>query len=256
MNYFHKILYRLLIISSAIFSNSNLFAQQINDYRDPFIGDYYGYVLETEWSVYDTIETRDTIEGLINVSKFLGYTLFYGSYYIDIEHKIGITYAPYSHDYDDSGCSWTIYYTDGFLHPTISPNGILTYPELIDCENGSLIGYCNGDSISIIYYNYNQWGGFKNIIRGKRTAASIDNPELTGLIFQVMPNPCLNELSILGINIPIELSISDLQGKIHISKTIVDNKVNVSQLAPGLYFLTIKNRYLNCTFKFIKDNAR
>jgi len=255
MKYFHKILCKLLIIGWLI-SNNHLFAQQINDYRDPFIGDYYGYVIETEWSVYDTIETRDTIEGLINVSKFLGYTLSYGSNYIDIEHKIGITYAPYSTDYDDSGCSWTIYYTDGFLHPTISPNGILTYPELIDCENGSLTGYCNGDSISIIYCNYNQWGGFKNIMRGKRTAASIDDPESTSLIFKVMPNPCLNELSILGIHIPIELSISDLKGKIHISKTVVDNKINVSQLDPGLYFLTIKNRDINSTLKFIKYNAR
>ena len=245
-----------MILCSATLNFSHLSAQQINDYRDPFIGDYFGYVLETEWSVYDTIATRDTIIGLINVSKFLGYTLFYGSNYIDIEHKIGITYAPYSTVYDDSGCTWTIYYTDGFLHPTISTNGILTYPELSNCENGSLIGYCNGDSISIVYYSYNLWGGFENIIRGKRTAASIDNPELSGLIFKVIPNPCLNELSILGVPTPIEISISDLQGGIHISKTIDDNQVDVSQLMPGIYFLSLKYSGHYSTLKFIKYNAR
>ena len=140
------------------------------DYRNPFIEDYYGFVVEMEWSVYDTNAISDTIIGLINVSKFSGYTVQGISNYIDIEHKVGITYAPYSTEYDDSGCGWIIYYTDGFLHPTISNNGILTYPELSDCENGYLNGYCNGDSISIVYGNYNKWGGFKNTIRGKRTA--------------------------------------------------------------------------------------
>jgi len=47
-----------------------------------------------------------------------------------------------------------------------------------------------------------------------------------------------------------------LQGKIHISKTVVDNKVNVSQLDPGLYFLTTKDGDLNCTLKFIKSSTR
>jgi hypothetical protein len=213
-------------------------------------------VVETEWSVYDTIEARDTIVGIINVSKFLGYTLLHASNYIDIEHKIGITYAPYSTDYDDSGCMWTIYYTDGFLHPTISTTGILSYPELTSCENGSLIGYCNGDSISIVYYNYNQWGGFKNTIRGKRTAESIDNPELSDQIIKIMPNPCFNELSILGAPIPAELSIYDLQGEIHISKMFDGNKVDVSLLSPGIYFLSLKYSSHYSTLKFIKYNAR
>jgi hypothetical protein len=245
-----------LILCSGTLIITNLFAQQINDYREPFIGDYYGYVIETEWSVYDTIEASDTIVGLINVSKFLGYTLLHASNYIDIEHKIGITYAPYSPDYDDSDCMWTIYYTDGFLHPTISTTGILSYPELTNCENGSLIGYCNGDSISIVYYNYNQWGGFKNTIRGKKTAESIENHESSDQIFKIMPNPCFNELSILGAQIPVELSIYDLHGKIHISTLLDDNKVDVSLLSPGIYFLSLKYGDEMITLKLIKNNAR
>lgn len=255
MNCFHKIWYRLFIISWAIISNSNLFAQQINDYRDPFLGNYYGYVIETEWSVYDTNEILDTIEGLINVSKFLGYTVQGGSNYIDIEHKIGITYAPYSIDYDDSGCSWTIYYTDGFLHPTISTIGSLTYPELTDCENGNLSGYSDGDSISIVYRNYNMWGGFENTIRGLRTVSIIDNPELTKPKLIVSPNPCGNELSISEANYPVFITIYDFEGHVYISKTLTVNKVNVSQLAPGLYFITIKNSDLFSTLMFIKVNT-
>ena len=159
--------YQVINRSSSLIAQQNTL--QFDDYREIFLGDYKGTIFTHEWDVYNPDE-RDTIEGIINVSKFLGYTVQSGSNYIDIEHKVGITYAPYSTEYDDSGCGWTIYYTDGFLHPTIINNGILTYPELSDCENGYLNGYCNGDSISIVYGNYNKWGGFKNTIRGKRTA--------------------------------------------------------------------------------------
>ena len=254
------IIFVVLFMTYQVINGSySLIAQQntlqFDDYREIFLGDYKGTIFTHEWDVYNPDES-DTIEGIINVSKFLGYTVQSGSNYIDIEHKIGISYAPYSADYDDSQCGWTIYYTHGFLHPTISSAGILTYPELTGCANGNLNGYCNGDSISVIYGNYNQWGGFRIIIRGKRAYSIIHDPELTEPELKVFPDPCTVELSITGVDMPADFTISDLEGNIYISGNMTGNKVNVSYLAPGLYFLRINDGVQYKTVKFIKNSNR
>lgn len=241
----------LSIITLNCFLTAN--SQQTSDYRDLFTGNYYGYVRETSWSVYDTVYPDDTIVGLINISRFHGFTILHGSNYSDTIHKIAITYHPYSLDYDDSKCGVVFYYTDGFLHPTIGISGDLSYPELTSCESSYLVGYCNGDSLYVDYCSGNNWGGFRNTIYARRTAESINDPGTAGDKVILFPNPCQNEISIKGVPPNTYVQITDLLGRIRISEIFDSEKVQVSNLQPGIYLCTLNADKLHVKIIFIKN---
>ena len=71
--------------------------------------------------------------------------------------------------------------------------------------------------------------------------------------FKIYPNPVINILNIDANNIT-SISIYSVNGKEVLSKDTNTNKVNVSALANGLYFINIKDNEDRITIKkFIKN---
>ncbi|GAB4290930.1 MAG: hypothetical protein Kow0068_16290 [Marinilabiliales bacterium] len=76
-------------------------------------------------------------------------------------------------------------------------------------------------------------------------------------LIKVFPNPCKNQLIIYHpkYQSPIYYLLSDVTGKIHISGKIEKNReqINISQLKPGMYSLTLyDNIKIHSTYKIIK----
>ena len=68
----------------------------------------------------------------------------------------------------------------------------------------------------------------------------------------IHPNPTENHLFVQGHKNPISISISNLQGKKVLSKINVD-KIDVSELSNGVYFIKISDGINSSTKKFIKN---
>jgi hypothetical protein len=81
--------------------------------------------------------------------------------------------------------------------------------------------------------------------------------EMTGSKMRVYPNPCTNELTSLFPESNCERSIKvvDVLGKVHIRQISKKPEVtlDVSSLAPGVYFLVEKSELLTQTTRFIKE---
>ena len=68
----------------------------------------------------------------------------------------------------------------------------------------------------------------------------------------IHPNPTENHLFVQGHKNPISISISNLQGKKVLSKINVD-KIDVSSLSKGAYFIKVSDGINSSTKKFIKN---
>lgn len=69
------------------------------------------------------------------------------------------------------------------------------------------------------------------------------------------PNPASDFVHITGTADTGEITITDEHGQVHIAQIIKDfDKIDVSGLAPGVYFLTLKNNNMSRTDKLIIRN--
>lgn len=224
-----------------------------NDYRERFIGrfegvKYYHYRAFME-HYYDTTQV------VITVEKFTGWSDGTHSNYLEMEHKVGITFDT-THYYNSlNWCSSYApsYSVRGYLFPTIDTTGHLTYPELAACEQGRLSGYINKDSINLSYGNNSLMEGFDYKIIGVRKASGNEFIELTGNEVNIYPVPARDYLNITGINGNFRIIISDVTGRMVKSEWLTENAFDVSSLKEGLYFITISTEKERITKKFIKE---
>jgi hypothetical protein len=70
--------------------------------------------------------------------------------------------------------------------------------------------------------------------------------------YTLYPNPCTNELNIKGILPNTIYRINNLNGS-NMQTGITCDKIDVSQLSTGIYFITLTNLQNTQTIKFIKQ---
>ncbi len=80
----------------------------------------------------------------------------------------------------------------------------------------------------------------------------LDVVELNGMRVAVYPNPTQTTLNFSGLNAPVQASVFDMLGKLHI-QTEVTNTLDVSALKSGLYMVEIKNETSSKAFKMLKQ---
>ena len=81
---------------------------------------------------------------------------------------------------------------------------------------------------------------------------ALDVVELNGMRVAVYPNPTETTLNFSGLNAPVQASVFDMLGKLHI-QTEVTNSLDVSTLKSGLYMVEIKNETSSKVFKMLKQ---
>lgn len=74
---------------------------------------------------------------------------------------------------------------------------------------------------------------------------------LQTLNLNIYPNPTETTLNFSGLNAPVQASVFDMLGKLHI-QTEVTNTLDVSALKSGLYMVEIKNETSSKVFKMLK----
>ena len=75
---------------------------------------------------------------------------------------------------------------------------------------------------------------------------------LQTLNLNIYPNPTQTTLNFSGLNAPVQASVFDMLGKLHI-QTEVTNTLDVSALKSGLYMVEIKNETSSKVFKMLKQ---
>jgi endonuclease I len=96
----------------------------------------------------------------------------------------------------------------------------------------------------------------------------IDHPEYVNLIWGsttntvdiknnsriiVYPNPVVNTLYIIGLRENDKVSIYNFQGNLIVSKQLIDNQIDVSNLKNGIYLIKIENESGIVTRRFVKQ---
>ena len=134
------------------------------DYRDIYIGRYSFTLINSTWE-WDG-NPGDTLYSVGEITCFAGYENDSRRNVQKIEYKIGIQYADYDSEQDDGRCGDDlVYYTEGYLHPTVDLSGKLSYPEFELC-GGRFEGNIGNDSVHIKYSWNDKWGGWNREIEG------------------------------------------------------------------------------------------
>jgi hypothetical protein len=138
-----------------------------------------------------------------------------------------------------------------------SNHGPTTYFHLWDTIGESYIGF-NLNINNQLYYGW---------IRGEIQDNRIDAFIIKDLAFQqfpvgiiemrdndftIYPNPVNNELYISGIEYVSSIQILDITGKNILEKSVQNNKVDLSHLTSGVYFIKIQNGNFTEIKKIIK----
>lgn len=166
---------RIILIGAAIVVvniSCNKEEKPATDYREKYCGNYDIIVISSSYIMGDTNlnNNYDTTIAMALVEKFAGYTCPFGSNYFNIGHKLGITFRDdFTFDSHPSSCNDTVYYTSGYLHPTVANNGILSYPEMTCDWHASFQGSFSNDSINISMGRFSMGGGWSKKILGIKT---------------------------------------------------------------------------------------
>ncbi|HNS11443.1 MAG TPA: hypothetical protein PKM97_02425 [Bacteroidia bacterium] len=121
---------------------------RIRDYREKFYGDY-NCLVRTTYSSMGQFSV-DSAYKVVKVRKFEGFNTTAGKNYHDIEHKVGILVnEPFDPNSPSGSCNGVAFYFQYYYHPTITLNGVLSYPEF-DCSyHVGFYGKMINDSIQI-----------------------------------------------------------------------------------------------------------
>ena len=71
-------------------------------------------------------------------------------------------------------------------------------------------------------------------------------------VVKVYPNPVETTLNFSGLNVPVQATVFDMLGKLHIQSEVT-NSLDVSALKSGLYMIEIKNETSSKVFKMLKQ---
>ena len=137
----------------------------------------------------------------------------------------------------------------------------------LDVRNGNNINFINFDSTSNPNltcsfvddgdWSSENWTGFidsaSTFVANEAECSALSVVDYASYLdIFIHPNPTENHLFVQGHKNPISISISNLQGKKVLSKINVD-KIDVSELSNGVYFIKISDGINSSTKKFIKN---
>jgi len=101
-----------------------------------------------------------------------------------------------------------------------------------------------------LYQAANQWKDFTNVVEVNTTSTKNINKES----INIFPNPIVNYFQISGLESEVKISISDLSGKILITKQVICNeRISLSKLNKGVYILNLTSNEGTYTKKFVKQ---
>lgn len=212
------------------------------DYRNQFTGFYstiiYKYTYSNTTYIYDTIETIMTID------KFHGYTTPTCSNYYDTIHKLAFVWGPYGQPLT---CNNWCYYVHGFIHPTVYPDSMLEYPEFMYGSGDSFVGYFFGDSVYVDYYEQNIMYGYGYTIKGKKDSVlASSNTRIHNSLKQISfyPNPAKNDITFSNIqSTRVLIKLYNSSGKQLINKEVKNQDhfhLDISDLPTGIYLVKIQ----------------
>ncbi len=224
-----------------------------NDYRERFTGRFEGLVQIHYRMLMENYYETDSV--VITVEKFTGYTNGVNSNYLNMDHKVGVTFDTTAYANTFVWCSTTgDYFTvRGYLFPTIDTSGHLTYPELVQCESGGLEGFISTDSIRVSYGNTSLMEEYNYKLVGVRKASSIPETTIHSHLISVFPSPARDLIHIEEADLGSTFSILDLTGRTVSRGKLDHNTLNISSLNPGLYILRIPSPRGMFSGKFIKE---
>lgn len=134
-----------------------------------------------------------------------------------------------------------LYFFSDYCSPRIgmlTSTGTITYSQTFSGNNFSTFGEDNTGELYIAAINNG------TIFKINDTSLGVNSPQTSPFI--VYPNPTKSEIIIQksNKNYPTEARLFDLNGKMILQQKTIDtpeNSIKTTQLAKGLYFLTIKN---------------
>jgi hypothetical protein len=95
-------------------------------------------------------------------------------------------------------------------------------------------------------------GIIDQVITVKQTAGIVGIDGISNSLISIYPNPAHTILFVEGIDQNSMISIYDLTGRMLINSQIVDNMIDISSLANGIYIIKIKGKSFIKTIRFIK----
>jgi len=120
--------------------------------------------------------------------------------------------------------------------------------ENVDTVNCSLV-VPQGSTAA--YAKANQWKSFKKVI--EKIATDVNQPKSEELKIVINPNPASDHILISGMIDNALVTIGDLQGQKVLEKKIGCNeKLDISDLHRGIYWLTVKTAKTSYTQKLVK----
>jgi hypothetical protein len=69
----------------------------------------------------------------------------------------------------------------------------------------------------------------------------------------IFPNPATTTLNITGLTTNASAAVYDISGKQLLSQPLTTQAINISSLAPGLYFISITTAEGSVVKKFVKE---
>jgi uncharacterized delta-60 repeat protein len=138
---------------------------------------------------------------------------------------------------------------DGKMVEIMGADGSTAYDMVIQPDGKLLLG---GQSLEIA-------GGYLDfgLLRLENTTVGITEDEAFKTDFIIYPNPAKDFITIVQANSGerATLKIYSATGQIVLQRTITQNsdRIELSELPAGLYYITVNNDYISSSFKIIKE---
>jgi hypothetical protein len=184
----------------------------------------------------------------------------------EINYFSGFNNSLYFHD----NKLYFMYYYENFYNPVTAANKI--YIKVLDTSLNVLkeseialnnskmyptsIKISNNTCYILGTFYLPKWASKTFLLELDLNTLTTSNKEFDLKDFSVFPNPATNKLNIVFEgNIPknIIANIYDSKGSLIKSETMTDNEINTTNLAQGLYLLTIESEGKRYSSKFIKE---
>ena len=168
-----------------------------------------------------------------------------GLYYAYVYHT-GATPVSYYWSFGDGSTS-----TDSFPIHTYGTPGYFTICLTITDSANCVSSYCDS-----FFYSFKTGGGEiheLNAVNPVATGINIISPQLS---LSVYPDPASTEVTIGAGSLPVDLAViySVTGQQLSQSERPVNNKVDISSLADGIYFMDVKINGQTVRVKFVKTS--
>jgi len=120
-----------------------------------------------------------------------------------------------------------------------------------DAAANPLSGKSKSEILALVGNAANWVGNNSEPADWKITSFTLSTKILETNKLNIYPNPTETTLNFSGLNVPVQASVFDMLGKLHI-QTEVTNTLDVSALKSGLYMVEIKSKTSSKVFKVLK----